>query len=255
MDLDIHSIIGEYSTIEKKERLERNKPKSWLKSVSAFANGEGGILLYGISDDGELLGLTDAEHDAEFISEAIKAKLDPIPEIDLQIKEVDGANFIVLDVKGGQETPYYYIGDKQRLAFIRVGNQSVVADRIQLKQLVLKGSNQTYDSLLSPYRMEDMYVNYSNSKGGMSEDTRFVKEPQVFAKEFVKARRQIYSLISQNPRVTTAQMSEIMGLSTRQIQKYLKRLTELNLISREGGRKTGNWIIIDKDYEGILGKI
>lgn len=63
---------------------------------------------------------------------------------------------MLLQVYPGQETPYYYIGDKQRLAFIRVGNESVTADRIQLRSLVLKGSDRTYDSLPSSYRFEDM---------------------------------------------------------------------------------------------------
>lgn len=63
---------------------------------------------------------------------------------------------MLLHVYPGQETPYYYIGDKQRLAFVRVGNESVTADRIQLKSLVLKGSGRTYDSLPSNYRFEDM---------------------------------------------------------------------------------------------------
>ena len=63
---------------------------------------------------------------------------------------------MLLHVYPGQETPCYYIGDKQRLAFVRIGNESVVADRIQLKSLVLKGSGKTYDSLPSSYRFEDM---------------------------------------------------------------------------------------------------
>lgn len=37
--------------------------------------------------------------------------------------------------------------------------------------------------------------------------------------------------------------------SDRQIRKYIKRLTDMNLIVREGGRKTGVWRIIDKDYD------
>ena len=139
MDIDILNFIGETTTYDKKEKIERNKSKSWLKSVSAFANGEGGTLIFGISDNNEIIGLTNAEEDAEFISEAIKTKLDPIPTIDLKFKELNGKKLIFLYVNEGQETPYYYIGDKQRLAYIRIGNESVVADRIQLKQLVMKG--------------------------------------------------------------------------------------------------------------------
>ena len=72
-----------------------------------------------------MVGLADAESDAEKISEEIKTKLDPIPTVDLEFKKVEGKKLVLLHVYNGQETPYYYIGDKQRLAFVRVGNESV----------------------------------------------------------------------------------------------------------------------------------
>lgn len=156
MSIDIHTLIGEATSYDKKQMLEIKRPKSWLKSVSAFANGDGGTLIFGISDDDQIIGLADAESDAEKISEEIKIKLDPVPVVNLEYKEIDGKRLILLHVYSGQETPYYYIGDKQRLAFVRIGNESVTADRIQLKTLVLKGSGRTYDSLPSNYKFEDM---------------------------------------------------------------------------------------------------
>ena len=83
----------------------------------------------------------------------------------------------------------------------------------------------------------------------------FVKGPSKFAKEFVKASRQIYKLISQNPHISAIQMSESMDLSPRQVQKYLRRLQELGKIARIGGRKMGEWKIIDEEYEGFFDRI
>ena len=83
----------------------------------------------------------------------------------------------------------------------------------------------------------------------------FVKGPSKFAKEFVKASRQIYKLISQNPQINAVQMAESMRLSARQVQKYLKRLQESGKIIRVGGRKMGEWKIIDEDYEGFFDRI
>lgn len=40
----------ESTNIEFKEMVEYNKSKSWLKSVSAFANSTGGTLLFGVRD-------------------------------------------------------------------------------------------------------------------------------------------------------------------------------------------------------------
>ena len=83
----------------------------------------------------------------------------------------------------------------------------------------------------------------------------FVKESSKFAKEFVKASRQIYKLISQNPHISAIQMSESMDLSPRQVQKYLRRLQELGKIARVGGRKMGEWKIVDEEYEGFFDRI
>ena len=497
MDIDILNFIGETTTYDKKEKIERNKSKSWLKSVSAFANGEGGTLIFGISDNNEIIGLTNAEEDAEFISEAIKTKLDPIPTIDLKFKELNGKKLIFLYVNEGKETPYYYIGDKQRLAYVRIGNESVIADRIQLKQLVMKGSGRTYDSLPSSYKFENMAftklksVHYKRlqrsfedsefvswgildeagkltnagalladdspmrqsrifctrwngltmtnglgeaiddielegsvigqlqdavtfirnnshkrwwkendhreelpdyperavtetvanaiihrdymqmgseihvdmyddrleiySPGGMmdgkliqqlnpltvpskrrnplladffsrlglmerrgsgmrkiidaykqyehlttfhapefnsnssefhvtlwnlnyvkeelkefrkdekqflkdgiefrKEQKEFRKEQKEFRKEFLKVQRKVYKMISLNPKTTIPEMALNIGVSERQVYKYIKKMTDLNLIIREGGRKNGSWKIIDKEYEGFFDKI
>ena len=50
--MDLKTPIGECTTYDFKMMLEENKPKSWLKSVSAFANGLGGSLFFGIDNNG-----------------------------------------------------------------------------------------------------------------------------------------------------------------------------------------------------------
>ena len=62
-------------------------------------------------------------------------------------------------------------------------------------------------------------------------------------------------MISTNPKITIPEMSLNIGISERQVRKYLKRMTDLNMIIREGGRKNGSWKIIDKEYEGFFDKI
>ena len=47
-------------------------------------------------------------------------------------------------------------------------------------------------------------------------------------------------------------MAERMGVSRRQVQKYIKRLTDMNLIVREGGRKIGTWRITDAAYDSFF---
>ena len=101
----IKAYIGEATEYDKKETLEERKLRSWLKSVSAFANGNGGVLIFGVADDDTLKGLADVKTASEKISEAVKSKMDPIPTIDLQIRQEDGKEFILLHVSAGADTP------------------------------------------------------------------------------------------------------------------------------------------------------
>ena len=65
--MDLSKYIGEGTLYDKKEKLEINKPKSWLKTVSAFANGLGGTLIFGISDKDEIIGIDNYKKDSFFI--------------------------------------------------------------------------------------------------------------------------------------------------------------------------------------------
>ena len=75
--------------------------------------------------------------------------------VDLLLHEEDGKRFVVVEVKAGSETPYYTFVKGHRDAFIRIGNESVRADAIQLKRLVLKGSHLSWDGLPSRWRLSD----------------------------------------------------------------------------------------------------
>ena len=92
-------------------------------------------------------------------------------------------------------------------------------------------------------------------KDVVKETDDVVKGKAIVTKEFAKAQRQIYKLISQMPQISAAQMSENMGISLRQVQRYLKQLSDQNLIVREGGRKNGVWKILDEEYEGFFKRI
>ena len=53
----LDQLIVEATEYNLKVAVEKRRPKSWLKSVSAFANGIGGTLFFGIADDRTIVGL------------------------------------------------------------------------------------------------------------------------------------------------------------------------------------------------------
>ena len=151
----LFQFIAEATECDFKEYLEINKPKSWLKSVSAFANGIGGTLFFGVSDEHVIVGLKNIQFCAEKVSELIKSRILPMPNITLTAHTENGKDFLTLIVKPGRSTPYYYFADGVKQAYIRLGNESIPAPEHILHELILRGTNQTYDSLPTQFQKDD----------------------------------------------------------------------------------------------------
>ena len=148
-------LIAEATDIDFKVALEVKKPKSWLKSVSAFANGIGGVLLFGVDDDRQIVGIDHAQEDAETISRLIKERITPLPQFVLRGLHEKGKSLLSLEVAAGRSTPYYYKADGVTEAYIRVGNESIPAPDYVLNELILKGTNRSFDALVTDERRED----------------------------------------------------------------------------------------------------
>lgn len=155
----LEKIIAEATEYDFKIALEKKKPKSWLKSVSAYANGIGGVLLFGVANDGKVVGVDNAQADAEIISRLIKERITPLPQFVLSVINENGKFLLVLTVTSGRSTPYYYKADGVMEAYVRVGNETILAPDYLLNELILKGNNQSYDSLRSDAKKVDYSFN------------------------------------------------------------------------------------------------
>ena len=67
--MNITELLGEATEYDKKQAVEMKKPKSWLKSISAFANGVGGTLIFGIADDETIVGIKDTKVASDYMFE------------------------------------------------------------------------------------------------------------------------------------------------------------------------------------------
>jgi predicted HTH transcriptional regulator len=150
-------LVAEATDYEFKSALETKKPKSWLKTVSAFANGRGGSFYIGVSDDGVPVGIADVQTTVEQISNLIKERISPIPEFHLDVQRVDdGRGIIVLHVPSGEITPYYYVGDGSTTAYVRIGNESNPATPQRLSELARRAKNISFDSMPTDYKKDDL---------------------------------------------------------------------------------------------------
>lgn len=131
--------MRETKTLEFKESVT----KTFLKTVSAFANYGTGSILFGVDDSGAAVGLADPSSDALRIENMINDSLDPVPRYTLNIDEANKT--VCLSVSEGKSKPYYC----NRKAYRRADSATVEVDRIELGRLVLEGQNLSFDELPS----------------------------------------------------------------------------------------------------------
>ena len=129
--------MKETRTIEYKAELTN----SFLKTVSAFSNFGTGKILFGVSDDGEILGMNNPDQSCLDIENKINDSIAPKPDYSLFINRLN--NVITLEVKEGKYKPYLYKGK----AYRRSDTASIEVDQIELKRLTLEGSNLYFESL------------------------------------------------------------------------------------------------------------
>lgn len=148
--------IAETTDIEYKSQVEKTKPKSWLKTVSAFANTAGGTIVFGVDDDThEEIGIKNPQQDAEYVSQSIRDRIDPVPRFAVTTSHEGDSSLLVVSIEPGIQTPHYYHADGRQEAYVRMGSSSVLASPRELNELILKGANRTYDGLSSTYKADD----------------------------------------------------------------------------------------------------
>ena len=113
------------------------------------------MLLFGVDDNRNIVGLVDAQQDAEAISRLIKERITPLPQFVLRPLQENGKELLAVEIAAGRSTPYYYNADGVKEAYIRVGNESVPAPDYVLNELILKGTNRSFDALVTDERKED----------------------------------------------------------------------------------------------------
>lgn len=156
----------EATKLDYKLSLETEKPKSWLKSVSAFANTQGGHIQFGVTNDTHYaVGLDDPQDIASKISQYIAARISPTPRYELTtFPSADGKRICIeVIIQNGPNYPYYYAFDGVKEAYVRHGDRSEKATDYELNNLILKGMNKTYDSLPSSYNYNDVSFTLLNA--------------------------------------------------------------------------------------------
>ena len=114
---------------------------TFLKTVSAFANYDGGQIIFGVADNGDVLGLADPEQSCLDIENKINDTIHPQPQYKLSVQEADET--VTLTVEAGRNKPYTY----KSKAYKRNDTATIAVDDLELTRLILQGKNINYEDL------------------------------------------------------------------------------------------------------------
>ena len=114
---------------------------TFLKTVSAFSNYDGGEILFGVDDDGNIKGLSDVKQACLDIENKINDSISPQPNYTLEIQNNDQT--IKLSVKSGLHKPYLY----KSKAYKRNDTSTIEVDTLEFSRLVLEGKNIRFEEL------------------------------------------------------------------------------------------------------------
>jgi predicted HTH transcriptional regulator len=133
---------GEGLTVEFKRKV--SSPEKIARAMIAFANTHGGVLIFGIDDDGSVVGVDSEKEEIDLIFQAARQHCYPPIEPKIEIFELNGKDVIVATIEQSQDKPHRLVssnGDAGKV-FIRLGSQNVVASEEMIKLMKLENDNQ-----------------------------------------------------------------------------------------------------------------
>lgn len=124
------------------ERVEfcgaRTHTKTLARSICGMLNQQGGMIVLGVSDDGIVAGVRDADHDVEELHAFVADHISPISLVSIACHEIGDRDVVVIDVPQGADKPYSF----DREIFVRVGRQTLKAGAEQSTSIVQKSVSQ-----------------------------------------------------------------------------------------------------------------
>jgi len=123
------------------------------KEVVAFANSGGGIIYIGINDNGEMVGLSNADEVLLQVPSMIRDSVKPDISIftSCNIEKRDGKSIVAVTVQRGTGRPYYIAekGLKPSGVFVRLGSASVPASDAAIRAMIKETDGETFETTRS----------------------------------------------------------------------------------------------------------
>jgi len=160
----LRSLIDEGEHQQLDFKFEISDARKIARTLSAFSNTDGGRLLIGVKDNGRIRGV---QSDEEYYMAESAATLYCKPEVHFETRnyQIDGLSVLEIYIPPVAHKPVYALDhDKRWLAYMRIADQNILANIIQLE--VWKEEHKELGKLLEFTRSEEFLLRYLEKASG-----------------------------------------------------------------------------------------
>ncbi|MEK6650845.1 MAG: ATP-binding protein [Bacteroidota bacterium] len=130
---DVDALLEEGEGFELEFKRKVSKPEKIARTLMAFANTKGGVMLFGVDDDRSVVGVGSEKEEIEMIQLAGTMFVDPPLEPEIDIVPYKGKDVIVVTVDESDHKPHELVRDEEAegetRVYIRVHDKTVAASK------------------------------------------------------------------------------------------------------------------------------
>lgn len=191
--------MGESTSIEFKRKIP--SAEKIAKEITAIANTLGGYLFIGIDDNGSIVGVKSEKSEISMLEFANETLISPKVDIEIDVVDYKGKDVVVVKIPNSEYKPHKLIiiddtGKHIKRAFIRVGEQSVMASSEMTRLMTFQNKSSIAELKLSIGQNEKLLFNY----------------------------------LEKEVRITVKEYSKLINVSKRRAEKLLIRLVRAGVI-------------------------
>ena len=129
----IQQLIAQGEHIHQDFKFEISDARKIARSISAFANTEGGRLLVGVKDNGKIAGIR-SEEEIYMIEAAANMYCQPNIELQTQTHHIEGKTVLEIRIDEASTKPVYALDENNiPKAYIRIKDENILATPVHLK--------------------------------------------------------------------------------------------------------------------------
>ena len=128
----IRSLIAEGEHVRQDFKFEVSDSRKIARSLSAFANTEGGRLLIGVKDNGRIAGVR-SEEEMYMVEAAAKVYCTPEVEVEMRVYRPEGRSVLIASVEPAPRKPVMVKEEGGRkLAYVRIADENILASPVHI---------------------------------------------------------------------------------------------------------------------------